>query len=360
MKIPLSLLIFLIIALLIAIFFLLKKFLKIKRENSLLKRELNFWIDFFSNYPFPLFIIEKDEIKWQNKKALEILGDLRGKKKDQIELFLKDSYWDSQVFFLSPESTVYLLIDKREEKILKRSYEIALAYLSHELKTPFTMVKNYAEKLEEKLKEIKSFEALLKDFEALKNSLEKVERLIYKLFSSLEYLVKDLKIKKEKFSLKPAIEEVIFWVTPLCKDKNIELEVDIPEDIEIEGDKEWLMQAILNPLENAIKFSPPGEKVILKVYRRENDWINILIRDMGPGVAYEELPFLGMPFFKSSAEKGLGFGLFLTKKIVSAHGGKLRFNLPFQGGLEVLIEIPYNLKRVSISSSDMGFAKRYP
>uniref|UniRef100_A0A7C4NRG9 histidine kinase n=1 Tax=Thermodesulfobacterium geofontis TaxID=1295609 RepID=A0A7C4NRG9_9BACT len=219
------------------------------------------------------------------------------------------------------------------------------------------MVKNYAEKLEEKLKEIKSFEALLKDFEAFKNSLERVERLIYKLFSSLEYLVKDLKIKKEKFSLKPAIEEVIFWVTPLCKDKNIELEVDIPEDIEIEGDKDWLMQAILNPLENAIKFSPPGEKVILKVYRRENDWINILIRDMGPGVAYEELPFLGMPFFKSSAEKGLGFGLFLTKKIVSAHGGKIRFNLPSQGGLEVLIEIPYNFKRVSISSSDMGFAK---
>ncbi len=333
--------IFLIISSLIIFTLLFKKFSKIKKEKSFLEKELNFWIDFFFNYPFPLFIIEKDEIKWQNKKALEILGDLRGKKKNNIEGFLKNSYWDPQVFFLSSEVIAYFLIDKKEEKVLKRSYEIALAYLSHELKTPFTMVKNYAEKLEEKLKKSNFFEDPLKDFEALKNSLEKVENLIYKLFSSLEYLVKDLKIKKEKFSLKETIEEVIFWVTPLFKDKNVDLEVDIPEGIEIEGDKEWLMQAILNPLENAIKFSPPRGKVFLKVYRRENEWINILIRDTGPGVSYEELPFLGMPFFKSSAEKGLGFGLFLTKKILSAHGGKLRFNLPPQGGLEVLIEIPY-------------------
>ena len=78
---------------------------------------------------------------------------------------------------------------------------------------------------------------------------------------------------------------------PLCEDKNIDLEVDISEDIEIEGDKEWLMQALLNPLENAIKFSPSGGKVFLKVYRRENEWINILIRDTGPGVSPEDLPF---------------------------------------------------------------------
>jgi len=353
-----SLLVFLIIFLLIILFLFFKKISKIQRENSSLKKELNFWAELFSNYPFPFFIIEKEEVKWQNKKALEILGDLRGKKKDHIESFLKNSYWDAQVFFLSSGFIAYLLLDKREEKILKRSYEIALAYLSHELKTPFTMVKNYAEKLEEEIKKNRSLN--IEYFEQLKNSLEKVERLIYKLFSSLEYLVKDLKIKKEKFFLKEAIEEVIFWVKPLCEDKNIDLEVDISEDIEIEGDKEWLMQALLNPLENAIKFSPSGGKVFLKVYRRENEWINILIRDTGPGVSPEDLPFLGMPFFKSSAEKGLGFGLFLTKKILEAHGGRLKFNLPSHGGLEVLIEIPYNLSKVFTSSSDKGLDKKYP
>ena len=352
------LLILLIICLLVGLFLFLKKNLKVQRENRHLKRELNFWTELFSNYPFPFFIIEKEEIKWQNKKAFEILGDLRGKKKDHIESFLKNSYWDAQIFFLPSGFTAYLLLDKREEKILKRSYEIALAYLSHELKTPFTMVKNYAEKLEEEIK--KNRFSNIEYFEKFKNSLERVERLIYKLFSSLEYLVKDLKIKKEKFLLNEAIEEVIFWVKPLCEDKNVDLEVDIAEDIKIEGDKEWLMQAILNPLENAIKFSPSGGKVFLKVYRRENEWINILIRDMGPGVSPEELPFLGLPFFKSSAEKGLGFGLFLTKKILEAHGGRLKFNLPSHGGLEVLIEIPYNLSRVFTSSSDKGLDKKCP
>jgi len=185
------LLILLIICLLVVLFLFFKKILKVQRENRHLKKELNFWIELFSNCPFPFFIIEKEEIKWQNKKALEILGDLRGKKKNHIESFLKNSYWDAQIFFLPSGFTVYLLLDKREEKILKRSYEIALAYLSHELKTPFTIVKNYAEKLEEEIK--KNRFSNIEYFEKFKNSLERVERLIYKLFSSLEYLVKDLK-----------------------------------------------------------------------------------------------------------------------------------------------------------------------
>ncbi len=183
---------------------------------------------------------------------------------------------------------------------------MALSYLSHELKTPFTIMKGYIEKLESEILASELYSQLHQYFIPLKNALEKVEKLTSKLFTSLEYLIKDLPIKEKVFDLKVALEEVIFWIKPLCEDKKLSLEIDIPQNFLIKGDQDLIMQALLNPLENAVKFSPPNGKITIKVYTRENQKINIFIRDEGPGVSPADLPFLGMPFFKSSAEKGLG------------------------------------------------------
>lgn len=62
----------------------------------------------------------------------------------------------------------------------------------------------------------------------LLKSFEKVEKLIFKLFTSLEYLVKDLPFKEKIIDLKIILEEIIFWIKPLCEDKNLSLDVDIP------------------------------------------------------------------------------------------------------------------------------------
>lgn len=322
--------------------FLLKKFISLRKHLENMKQKQAFWEEAFYQLEFPVFIInEKKEILWQNRTSLNKFGYLKGGKIDSVLKEIQNYPWEMKSFLLSKEFEIYILIDKSEEELFKKSYTLALSYLSHELKTPFTIMKGYAEKLETEILDSNLYFHLHQYFIPFKNALERVEKLTSKLFTSLEYLVKELPLKEKMFDLKVALEEIIFWIKPLCEDKNLNLEVDVPQNLLIKGDQDLIMQALLNPIENAVKFSPQNGKIIIKAYVRENQRINIFIRDEGPGVHPEDLPFLGMPFFKSSAEKGLGFGLFITKKIIEAHQGKISFNLPPQGGLEVLIEIPY-------------------
>lgn len=327
--------------LLFLVTYLFFKFLNLKKNLEIIKRERQSLEEILNNLELPILIVKKEEVQWQNKISLAYFGDLRGKSEKIFLSRIKNQSWEMKTLFVKNEVKVYLLIDKSQEEVFKRGYKIAISYLSHEIKTPFTVLKGYAEKLEEELIKLKVYHFLKSYFIPFKSALEKIDHLTSKLFSSLEYLIKELPLKPEVFDLKTALDEVVFWVKPLCEDKNLILELEIPDNIFIKGDKEWLMQAFLNPLENAIKYTPSGNKIILKVYERGKNTLNILIRDTGPGVSPEDLPFLGMPFFKSSAEKGLGFGLFITKKIIEAHQGRISFSLPPQGGLEVLIELPY-------------------
>ena len=325
----------------LAIVFFIKNIKRAKNQIEELKQTKSFWEETLYQLEIPVFLVDnKEETQWQNKASLSFFGDLRGK---TFQIDLQKFYpkkWEVKTLSLQKGQKVYLLIDKSEEEIFKKSYTIALSYLSHEIKTPFTILRGYAEKLEAEILSSSQYPQLHTYFITFKNALDKIERLTSKLFTSLEYLVKDLPLKKERFDLRIALEEVIFWIKPLCEDKNISLEVELPENLWIEGDKDWMMQALINPIENAVKFTPKNGKITIKSYVREDQKINILIRDQGPGVNPQDLPFLGMPFFKSSAEKGLGFGLFITKKVIEAHQGKLKFSLPPQGGLEVLIELP--------------------
>ncbi|WP_028841598.1 sensor histidine kinase [Thermodesulfobacterium hveragerdense] len=323
------------------LFWLLKKLKETKQKAEEIRQKQVFWEETLYQLEIPVFIVEQtEEILWQNKISLSLLGDLRGKRFATVLEEIRTKNWEVKTYLSRQGKKVYVFIDNSEKEMFKKSYTLALSYLSHEIKTPFTILQGYAEKLEGEILSLNQYTQIHDYFVIFKNALDRIERLVSKLFTSLEYLVKELPLKKERFDLSLALEDVIFWIRPLCEDKNISLEVDLPERVWVEGDKDWLMQAFLNPLENAVKFTPKNGKIIIKAYARENQTINILIKDEGPGVNPKDLPFLGMPFFKSSADKGLGFGLFITKKVVEAHNGKVKFSLPLQGGLEVLIELP--------------------
>ncbi|MCS7198864.1 MAG: HAMP domain-containing histidine kinase [Caldimicrobium sp.] len=275
-----------------------------------------------------------------NQRALENLGSspqpseikkIFEKKGKKIEIYEVN---------LDSEHKVLLVMDITEQESLKEAYQIALSYLSHELKTPFAIAYGYLERLENLLhKRIEDGE-IKTLFEKTKESFQRLEKLLKKLFSGIDYLAKEIKVKQEKLSLKEIIEEALFWVTPLAEEKRIHLAFEVMEGLTIVGSPELLTQAFFNIIENAVKASPHGEVVQIQALVQNSKKISIVIRDRGPGVTPEKLPLLGMPFFKLKESEGMGLGLFITKRIIEAHGGVLRFNLPREGGLEVHIILP--------------------
>ncbi len=111
----------------------------------------------------------------------------------------------------------------------------------------------------------------------------------------------------------------------LCEAKAIRLECPLPtEDLLLHADRDRVLQVLSNLLGNAIKFTPKGGRIALALTPR-GDWAEFEVRDTGPGIAPEHLPFVFTRFWKteSGESRGTGLGLFIAKSIVEAHGGRI-------------------------------------
>lgn len=110
------------------------------------------------------------------------------------------------------------------------------------------------------------------------------------------------------------------------QDGVMSIKMDLDEDVEIVGDKDRLLQAFANIIDNAAKFAKNGTITIQTVNDFDEGFVEVRITDDGPGIPQEILPVLFNKFVTKTKEneRGTGLGLFITKAIVEAHGGKIK------------------------------------
>jgi two-component system phosphate regulon sensor histidine kinase PhoR len=113
---------------------------------------------------------------------------------------------------------------------------------------------------------------------------------------------------------------------------------------EVEWDRGYIEQVIVNLLENAIRYSPNGGDIELSIEASETR-VAFSIRDQGIGIPEEEQPKLFQPYFRHRAARevaseGLGIGLFLAREIVHAHGGKMHVKSVPGAGSTFTVELP--------------------
>ncbi|MFN4131675.1 MAG: sensor histidine kinase [Caldimicrobium sp.] len=320
--------------------YLYYKIHQIKRTLKKALQEKELYHALFHKLPFELILLKNNSIIEINQKALENLGINFNLSNLKERFKNKGKYYEILEIPLPNVYKMLVLIDITEKEGMKEAYQIALSYLSHELKTPLAVASSYLERLEPHFQKAEVSVEAKENFEKVLSAFNSLKKLLKKLFSSIEYLAKDIKIPQEPFKLKEAIEEAVLWVTPLAEEKKVLIDYHIKDDITLHGSLDLFIQALFNLIENAVKFSPPGEKVIIKGQYLTADMLLLTIRDFGPGVSPEKIAFLGKPFFKLSEGEGMGLGLFIAKRIIEAHKGEIKFNLPSEGGLEINIKLP--------------------
>ena len=129
---------------------------------------------------------------------------------------------------------------------------------------------------------------------------------------------------------------------PLCTAKQITLRCTLePRELQVNADRDRVLQVLYNLLGNAVKFTPVGSEITLEV-RREGTWATFCVADQGPGVPPEQQPQVFDRFWRStgSAVKGTGLGLFIAKGIVNAHGGKIWIDTSTNGGARFHFTLP--------------------
>ena len=113
---------------------------------------------------------------------------------------------------------------------------------------------------------------------------------------------------------------------PLCEDKGIEFAAEFSKDLQARGNREFLAQALANILDNAVKYTPSGGAIMLRVRRRSSGEIEFSVTDTGPGVPEGDRERVVERFVRlenSRNQPGAGLGLSLVAAVAEAHGGRL-------------------------------------
>jgi signal transduction histidine kinase len=116
---------------------------------------------------------------------------------------------------------------------------------------------------------------------------------------------------------------------PFCEEKDLEYAAETAKDLTIRGNREFLAQALANLLDNAVKYTPPGGAIMLRVRRRSSGEVEFSVTDTGPGVPDEDRERVIQRFVRlenSRNQPGAGLGLSLVAAVAEAHGGRLELS----------------------------------
>ena len=195
-------------------------------------------------------------------------------------------------------------------------------HAAHEMQTPLTVLQGNLEVALLKARTAEEYR------EALINNLEQVARLITltrSLLTLAKFTSDSPPLHVIPLSLESLVKDLIAELKLLFDERQIRLCVDAHSVPLIQGDAQWIKQALINLLDNALRYTPPGGKVTVRL-QTAGKWLSVTVEDTGHGIESEHLPHLFERFYRTDWARakdsgGTGLGLPIVKEIVEAHGG---------------------------------------
>lgn len=260
--------------------------------------------------------------------------------KDHILNIHSSALWDSQNHRMG---TLIIFHDITRIRRLEKMHKDFAANVSHELKTPLTTIKGFIETLQE-MPESSSGErtGFLK---ILEKNVDRMIGLINDLLSlsRLERL-EGTGIRFADNQLFALIQGAVAACDPLAEKKQIRIQIICPRDLTVRVDPVLMEQAIVNLVENAVKYSPENSQVEISASRTGKE-IQINVKDAGPGIAKELQPKIFNRFYRvdkgrSRQEGGTGLGLAIVKHIIQYHNGRITVSSVKGAGTTFHIRLP--------------------
>jgi signal transduction histidine kinase len=231
------------------------------------------------------------------------------------------------------------------------------ALVSHELRTPLTSITGYLDILAEA-----GVESLTdmgqRSIEVIGRNTERLQRLVEDLLLLTQVDAGTFHVESSPTHLEQIANDTIEAMTPRAEAGHVTLHAEVDQLPPITGDGSRLAQVLDNLISNAIKFTPPGGRIDLRV-KRAGEEVAIEIEDTGTGISAHELEHVFDRFFRAAEAmtkqiQGVGLGLAITKVIVEAHGGTI--SLESEEGKWTLVRIVLPIGAATASLPHRGHA----
>jgi len=207
---------------------------------------------------------------------------------------------------------------------LEEQREDILRAISHDLRSPLSAILGHAQLLSRQLEKA-NLERERSSAEAIAVSAERMNAMIGDLVDTARLESGQLRLNRQALGLRSFIADLLHRLGPAIEIGRICVEV--PEALPpVSADPDRLERILTNLLSNALKYSPPGTQVLVTAQQRDGEIVTA-VSDRGPGIPPEELRRLFQRYARTSVGEarrdGLGLGLYITRKLVEAHGGRI-------------------------------------
>jgi len=247
------------------------------------------------------------------------------------------------VFGLTLALVCVAIVQLRRQQELVRLRDDFVSGVSHELRTPLAQIRLFSDLLDSGRL-------------AAPDQRSRSVRIIAEEARRLSWLVENIlhfsraqrgagRVQPNPLLIAPLLREIVDAFAPLAREKSVTFSVEADEGVLVRADPDALRQVMLNLLDNAVKYGPPGQTVRVRAELRGLA-LRVAVDDRGPGVPWEDRRTVWEPYRRlardaEGATGGSGIGLAVVKDLVELHGGRVGVGEVPGGGARFWIELPY-------------------
>lgn len=231
-----------------------------------------------------------------------------------------------------------------ELKSVEKLRRELIANVSHDLRTPLSVIRGYIETLV--MKDDLSQEDKERYLSIVHDSSENLSKLIEQLFEYSKLEAQEISPEKEPFQLTDLIHDIIMKFKVIAENKGVEIDLDTPKDLPmVFADIGLVERAISNLLDNALKYGHEGGKVVIRLGDSDSEnAVAITISDDGPGIPASEQSYIFERYKRfdrsKSNRKGAGLGLAIVKKILEIHNQRIKVFSEAGKGASFMFALP--------------------
>jgi signal transduction histidine kinase len=243
---------------------------------------------------------------------------------------------------LSRHETLLLLEDLAAAQRQQAFYRNFIQNVSHELKTPLTVIQGHAAKMGDAPDDR---EGWLASRRIIADEAKRLTQLVDNLLTLSRLESPSFTLDRAPLNFGALLEEAILQLSDLAEERHLALSLNVTPGLpRVEGDRARLKQVVLNLLDNAIKYTPPDGAITVSAHAAGGKLV-CAVQDSGEGIPPDDLPYIFDKLYRARRARGRpvegsGLGLTLAQQIIRAHGGDITVQSELGKGSTFTITLP--------------------